>query len=288
MSINIHLSSETPDAELQAIQALIVVLRNCNDAPLHLRNTTDENSALVQQAVVPGEFASSVASGAVSQPSISVTVPPAPVATQAGEPTLVTNMDGYPVPLPPSAVPVPPAPVAVVPPPPVSSGAAVALDAEGLPWDARIHSSSRGRTAKDCWARRRNTPYETWEAVRAELRQVMAAPAAVPVAPVETYVVEQPVIDAATAFAPPVATVPVAVPVPPTPPAPVATAPAMPDVTGVTDLLVRITGAQAAGTVSVDQVQAAVTLCGLTSLRDLMNRPDLVPTVSAAVFGAGQ
>lgn len=51
----------------------------------------------------------------------------------------------------------------------------VDLDADGLPWDARIHSGSGKKTAKGVWARRKNVSDELWEQVRAELRGIMAA-----------------------------------------------------------------------------------------------------------------
>lgn len=292
MGISITISEGASDRELDAVNALISVLRDRNDY-VSLRNDNNgrtdgnHNSAVVHRspaaATLPGVSVppplSSTASGEASPASISVTVPPVPAPPAAD-----------PVPLP-----VPPAPVAVVPPPPVSNGAdPVSLDAEGLPWDERIHSSSKNRTAKDVWARRRNTPDETWEAVRAVLKQAMGAPtpmevlAATPVEqlphpPAATLVPP----DAAQAFAVP-PTPPASVPVPP---APVPTVSAPPVAIAAADdpfsaLLVRITGEQSAGRLSVDQVQAAATAAGLTSIRDLMVRPDLVPVVSAALFGA--
>jgi len=44
------------------------------------------------------------------------------------------------------------------------------LDANGVPWDERIHSSSHKKTANGVWARRRNTPDETFDAVMNELK----------------------------------------------------------------------------------------------------------------------
>jgi len=60
------------------------------------------------------------------------------------------------------------------------SGASVntngALDSQGLPWDARIHSSSKKMTAKNVWARRKGVDDALFDAVVAELRA--GAPAA--------------------------------------------------------------------------------------------------------------
>jgi hypothetical protein len=52
------------------------------------------------------------------------------------------------------------------PPIPTTSG----LDAKGLPWDERIHSSSRAINADGTWRYRKNVPDETKQAVEAELR----------------------------------------------------------------------------------------------------------------------
>lgn len=51
----------------------------------------------------------------------------------------------------------------------------VACDADGLPWDARIHSSSRKQGQSGKWNLRRNVPDETRNAVIAELRAAMSA-----------------------------------------------------------------------------------------------------------------
>jgi hypothetical protein len=43
------------------------------------------------------------------------------------------------------------------------------IDADHLPWDERIHSSSKGLTAKGVWVKRKNVPDATYNAIRAEL-----------------------------------------------------------------------------------------------------------------------
>lgn len=55
----------------------------------------------------------------------------------------------------------------------------VELDGEGLPWDARIHSSSKAKLAKKphSWKVKRGTDPELVESVKAELRAAMAVPA---------------------------------------------------------------------------------------------------------------
>ena len=86
-----------------------------------------------------------------------------------------------------------PAPPAIIPPPPQIQVAAVdpahvqaaspaaaaedeevdvtgVADADGLPWDPRIHSSSKQLVADGTWRKRRNTAKELFAEVEAELR----------------------------------------------------------------------------------------------------------------------
>ena len=50
------------------------------------------------------------------------------------------------------------------------------LDAEGLPWDERIHSSNKKKKADGTWTARRNTDKALVEQVKQELRAAMAPP----------------------------------------------------------------------------------------------------------------
>lgn len=50
------------------------------------------------------------------------------------------------------------------------SAASDEVDADGLPWDERIHSSSKKKTAKNVWARRKNVDDSVFDQVVAELR----------------------------------------------------------------------------------------------------------------------
>lgn len=53
----------------------------------------------------------------------------------------------------------------------------VELDSEGLPWDGRIHSSSKAKLAKDnTWKLKRGLDVALVEQVKGELRQVMSIP----------------------------------------------------------------------------------------------------------------
>ncbi len=303
MTINISIDATTGTRELDAITALIESLRNGDQ---YDTSVVPERGVARTPTAVVTSFADAVD------------------AMRQGRDVVVTNLDGYPVPNPPSSsesgeasapsisvtetgayvadIPLPPAAVAAVdvPLPPVMSGAEAAsasgveLDAEGLPWDVRIHSSNRKKTAKDVWNRKRNTDDAMWDHVRTELRNAMGAPAvpAVPLPPAPVHVPMPPEtptsgaadgpLDPASAFAPtvsaaPVATVAASV-VPIIPPPPGAT-------TSFQELIVRITGAQSAGKLTPEATAAACQSVGLTGVRELAVRPDLVWAVEKAIFG---
>lgn len=68
--------------------------------------------------------------------------------------------------------------------PPTSTVAPSGLDAKGLPWDGRIHSSSRAINADGTWRYRKNVPDETKRDMEAELRGLVQAPRAAPPVPI--------------------------------------------------------------------------------------------------------
>lgn len=59
------------------------------------------------------------------------------------------------------------------------------LDADGLPWDERIHASTKTRTVRDLWTKRRGVDAETIKAVEASLRAGMGQGAPTPLVPNE-------------------------------------------------------------------------------------------------------
>lgn len=142
----------------------------------------------------------------------------------------------------------------VPPPPPVTTGETVPppppLDSRGLPWDARIHASSRSQVADGSWRNRKCPADQTKEAwdqyiaqVEAELKGVMSVPT-----PTE-------------ASAPP-----------PVPPAAA--------VLTFADLTAKITSSG----IAFDRVTEAVGRVGLPAYPALLNRPDLIPAVHAEIF----
>lgn len=170
------------------------------------------------------------------------------------------------------------------------------------------------------WRKKRGVDDATVAAVEAELRQVMAAPGpnatpaapaaaspepapapaptAAPVAPAPTPPAAgmEPGAEGATtapspAPAPPVAAVPLepaavaATPPPTAAPSPAAPAPTTPAATGdaltLPVLMRKITALQSAGALSVADTNAVAVSLGLTSVRDLVQRPDLIASFDA-------
>jgi len=101
--------------------------------------------------------------------------------TRRGPDVLLTaDLSNLPPPVAPTgAVPIPPAPpsgvASATPPAPAASPAD--RDVNGLPWDGRIHASTKVRNADGSWRAKRAVHPETVRIVEAELRQNAAAPA---------------------------------------------------------------------------------------------------------------
>ncbi len=142
------------------------------------------------------------------------------------------------------------APAPTVPAAPLTPAPGVELDADGLPWDARIHSESRTKVVAGTWKYKRGVDPRLVEEVEAELRAVMGVP--VPAAPA------------------------------PTPPA-AAPAPIPPAGPTFPSLMLKISKAVADGHTTQVAVIETVKACGLPSLPALATRPDLVASVDAAI-----
>lgn len=178
----------------------------------------------------------------------------------------------------------------------------VEVDSRGLPWDARIHSGPANKKPKNAdgsWRKGRGVDDATIAQVEAELRSVMgAAPPPVPVAPA-------PAPEVAAAPIPPAPPVPVAAPAPPAPaaeaptPAPIAPEPtlaaavtasgpvAATPAANFADLMRKITGLQTAGHLTVEGTAEISASLGITGVRDLMHRPDLIPSFDALLPTGG-
>lgn len=174
-----------------------------------------------------------------------------------------------------------PAPAAATPAPditpsaPISSAptspGSVELDSAGLPWDARIHASTRTKLKGDgTWKLKRGVHDHEVERVTAELRAIMSAgPASTAEAPAGPSVTHTP---PAGQF--------------PTPPgsgmttqAPAGQPAPTPTALDFAGLMQRVTAAQTAGKLTPTAIMDAVRSVGLNALPDLIHRPDLVPAV---------
>ena len=167
----------------------------------------------------------------------------------------------------------------------------VDLDGNGLPWDSRIHSSSKKKTAKGVWKKRKNVPEATLMQVESELRQAMNAGEQV-----------EPVVEATP-------------PAPPAPPAPVEptvtkymlegvaytqdelvesgwtedqiadletveeSTPVATTATTFPEFLQKITQAVSAGELEQSDVDLAVQKFGFTTVALVAPRPDMIPVI---------
>lgn len=191
------------------------------------------------------------------------------------------------------------------------------VDSDGLPWDARIHASSKERNADDTWrARRKPSDMDAGQwaefqgQVRTELRALMELPVEQEVAAVLEYSGEQPDLKCNTVaieedgtlsvsttvgvttpvVVEPVEPEPIVVTPPPVvvPPAPVeSVVPVVPPVaaptgTAPTEFVPFLQWITSNG-ITPEQVNVALAQHGLTAVPQLQQRPDLIPQVHATL-----
>lgn len=183
----------------------------------------------------------------------------------------------------------------------VPSADAPAFDKAGIPWDKRIHSSSKATNEDGTWRKRRNLSDVTYAAVMAELTQTTAgtAPSTPPTPPASPGPAgdvggSAPTIPAAPAVpAPPPANAPAiptapaapapAVPTPPAAPVPVPAAPAVETVTPpppaaqggmlFKDFMPKVSDAIKAGRFSNDDLSRWLADWGLANVGQLTTDP---------------
>lgn len=265
----------------------------------HLSLDTPENAAkmaaLVGNPNAPGQFdANPIAMGAdaaavfglphqsPAMQNLAANLLDAGKAASVGYATTVGTFAEVPAaPLAPSIPPapgpsinVPPPPAAVAPitttPGPASSVAGVGsveLDKAGLPWDSRIHSSSKAKLANGNWKVARGKAPEYVTQIEAELRAI-GAPS--PLASVGV-VPAPPVVGA------PLTTASSSVPVFPMPPIEPA------DPATFEQLMPRITAAVTSGVMPPTAIGAACAAQGLVSVVALQQSPQFVPLVWAVL-----
>jgi hypothetical protein len=243
----------------------------------HLAREGGEFEASVAFGQAPGDpvaaaaFGSAPAPlphGATAAPSIAVAAPSLTAPADTTGTTLAAT--SAPVPPAPNVAPIPPAPIAAHQTGNPASG--VDLDKHGLPWDGRIHAGTKRKNADGSWTAKRGGDPAVVAQVEAELRQVMGAPAAAPLAPVVS--VPPPPVASPVAQAP-------AAPIVAQPPPPVAPS------GDARQQFVGLVGRASAAIQAQKVTQAEVNQCcvdaGVPALPLLANRLDLVAQVAAHV-----
>lgn len=157
----------------------------------------------------------------------------------------------------------------VVDAPPATTPSTPSVDSAGLPWDERIHSSSRALNADGTWRARRGIGNDEKARVEAELKGVSPIPPAPapadPVAP------------------PPPSSIAPAAPTPPPAP-PVSPPAAQPEIPPFPAFMTRMSALQQQGKITLADIIAQLPAVGLTALPDLASNPQHIPTVEMLVM----
>lgn len=219
-------------------------------------------------------------------------VPTAPEASTDSSP-LPTAVFGQPVPMPPS-------PAAIAAPPTASPVGVVEYDSKGMPWDGRIHASSKNKVADGTWRYKRGCDEAVIAQIEAELRATMGAPAVAAGGATQVQAAggtapafgPHPFFDGTAPAVPPAPVAPAPVVAPP--PAagvavPVAAAagvePAATPAAGLTyeSLIAALPARITSGELTATQLQEACEKFGVASIGSLAARPDLVPIIAATL-----
>lgn len=150
-----------------------------------------------------------------------------------------------------------------------SSVAPVELDAKGLPWDSRIHSSSKNKLANGCWKVARGKVPEYVAQVEAELKS--GAPSFPPVAPVAPVVPSFPTVPVVAVPAPPAVTVTPTV------------ASSNADALTFETIMPKISALVSAGKMAPTALMQVCTANGLPNVVALQSQPQFIPLVWAAL-----
>jgi hypothetical protein len=184
----------------------------------------------------------------------------------------------------PSVAVAPPMEVAAAPVPPTVTPATTTppeRDSAGLPWDARIHGSTKTTNADGTWRQKRGLNDPALKArVEAELRAAVSAGS--PQAGSVASAAPPPAAPVAPPPAPPAAASAPTPPAPVAPPAPVSTPPATPPTAeNFGQFMARMGPVFAADPVRNTALMGqALATVGLTSVAQLAPRPDLIKSVS--------
>jgi hypothetical protein len=168
------------------------------------------------------------------------------------------------------------------------------LDANGLPWDERIHSLGQVRTADGCWRRRRNVAENVVAQVEAELRRKLSlhgatlAPAVESPPPPPPPATPEILLVTSVLSAPPpppAAAEPVASPPPPSAPA----APATVEGRSFDELMALVTDIVVGGLLSEDDIMTVAAQFDVKELADLAGaKPNTIARMYVALEEAAK
>lgn len=187
--------------------------------------------------------------------------------------------------------PVPPVPTSVpaaaapsVPAAPSTHAPAVELDSKGLPWDERIHASTKAKISDGTWRMKKQVDSALVTSVEAELRARVAAPRArqgegAPLTLLPDGTPKDPAATFGWPFRAETPTAPEAPAAPAATPAPSVAA----DPTTFEQIMPRITAAVTSGSLPATAIGAACAAVGLPSVVALQTNPQYVPNVWAAL-----
>jgi len=213
----------------------------------------------------------------VAAPSI-VAAFPLPTAPAAAPVSLAPS----PAPIPPAATPAPEdsAPAAAAP---TSPAVGVERDSKGLPWDERIHASTKTKIASGEWKAKRGVDDALVATVEAELRAMSAPVEGVPPAPVVITGADSQ--DPAAVFGGAAAPTPLPIAPPAAPSVPAALAAPSDDAAPTTfeQLMTRTSPLVVAGKLPPAAINQAATANGLANIVALQTAPQFVPLVWASL-----
>ena len=147
----------------------------------------------------------------------------------------------------------------------------VELDNNGIPWDARIHSTSKAKTAEGNWRKLRNLEPSVFDLVMCELELNRE----------DKKKVAPPPPNLAALLPADIAPPPVAIAPPPPPSAPAVNAPTFPEFIG------KIGAAMSARTLTTDIINAAIVAVGFSTVADIAKNPDMIPLVLSTLQAQG-
>ncbi len=189
----------------------------------------------------------------------------------------------------------------IAPPPPVPQPAFPAntaapqspnlaeVDSGGMPWDARIHSSSKAKVADGSWKYKRGVSDEEVKRVEVELRgpshdDAMDASALFAAPYTQAVVGSDEVKTGEVVYQQPGGTVSGIAPPPPLGALPAMSGASEPDLRKeFAQLMIRVAQAKGAGKITAEEVTAALAAHAVPSLPMLSTKLDLVPSVAAAI-----